>query len=218
MAVPKRLAQESATDGRLLQDARALSAGILSEVPESVCLHPVLLPRRTQGPVYHVRAVIAGTVDGIVASKGGVFKHFHRTPLGIKSALEVLFWTCTLSIVVLFVWTGAARDKKDTCPITLLLVPTTILTLALARYTSVMELFWIFSENLEGFAMLPQYVFSMRDRADKLGHGGHDCAVLTYVLTLGGYRTFYNLSWLYKAVENTPFEGILLAHCPLWVV
>jgi len=105
---------------------------------------------------------------------------------------KVGFWAATLVIVIVCYVRGAARDEKDTCPVQLLLFPTVLLTLLFAQYHSVFEVLWIFSQHVEGIAMLPQYVYCYRDKGNRRGD------VLTYVLCLGGYRTLYGLNWIYK--------------------
>jgi len=48
---------------------------------------------------------------------------------------------------------------------------------------------WIFSNYLEGLAMLPQYIYCYRDSEN------NSRLVLCYVLSMGGYRTVFGLNW-----------------------
>merc|ERR1719355_316842 len=43
--------------------------------------------------------------------------------------------------------------------------------------------------------MVPQYIFCYRD------FGGKDPGVTGFVMSLGGYRVFYALNWIYKKVQ-----------------
>eukprot|EP00932_Pfiesteria_piscicida_P019759 SRR837773.6585.p1 GENE.SRR837773.6585~~SRR837773.6585.p1 ORF type:complete len:186 (+),score=41.91 SRR837773.6585:37-558(+) len=55
----------------------------------------------------------------------------------------------------------------------------------------IIELLWIFSTYLESVAMLPQYIYCYRD-------GENTCPLVSsYVLTMGGYRMVFGLSWVY---------------------
>lgn len=110
--------------------------------------------------------------------------------------LKVTFWGTTLVIVLLLLLGQARHDKRDTCPVRLLLVPAAVVTLLLASYDSVVEVLWTFSQHLEGFAMLPQYIYCYRDAGSRPGHPRG--LALLYVLCLGGYRSLYGLNWMYK--------------------
>lgn len=109
---------------------------------------------------------------------------------------KVAFWSVTLAIVVLLLRSHARRDRRDTCPVHFLIVPTVLATVLLTSYESVVEALWILSQHLESFAMLPQYIYCYRDARGRPGHPRG--MVLMYVLSLGGYRSLYGLSWLYK--------------------
>jgi len=117
---------------------------------------------------------------------------FFCTQFAYLVALKVGFWIATATIVTICFARKGLRDKKDTCSTWSLLVPTTIVTIVVAEYRSVVEVCWIFSQHLEGFAMIPQYVYSYRDSANTRRD------VLIYVLCLGGYRMLYGMNWIYK--------------------
>ena len=54
-----------------------------------------------------------------------------------------------------------------------------------------LEIFWTFSEYLEGFAMVPQYVFSYRENAATQQRGA-----LMFIVLFGLYRVFYAFNWM----------------------
>jgi len=115
---------------------------------------------------------------------------------------KLFFWLSTLLVVLVFLFRGALSDPRDTCPIPLLLFPTVVITLLFAHYHSVLEVLWIFSQHLEGFAMLPQYVYCYRDTKSERGD------VLVYVLCLGGYRMLYGLNWMYKYFASPSYVDV----------
>lgn len=109
---------------------------------------------------------------------------------------KVLLWTGTLKIVV-FMWAlGGGEDRRDTLPLGVVLVPTFVLTLVFGVYSVqdhglIVEFLWIFSMYLEAVAMLPQYIYCYRDPENSCP------LVSSYVLTMGGYRMVFGLSWAY---------------------
>mmetsp|Transcript_89500 Transcript_89500/g.208439 ORF Transcript_89500/g.208439 Transcript_89500/m.208439 type:complete len:289 (-) Transcript_89500:61-927(-) len=82
--------------------------------------------------------------------------------------------------------------EKDTCPISIIILPCFVAACALTETSSVVETMWTFSQFLEGFAMVPQYIFSYRDRAEKRP------SVTAFVVCMGTYRACYILNWMYK--------------------
>merc|ERR1712061_442600 len=57
-------------------------------------------------------------------------------------------------------------------------------------------------EFIEGFAMVPQYIFCYRERL------GKDWGTSLYVVSLGGYRVFYALNWIYKKIQMPHYSDI----------
>eukprot|EP00434_Breviolum_minutum_P037006 symbB.v1.2.032798.t1/scaffold3984.1/size46886/1 len=72
--------------------------------------------------------------------------------------------------------------RHDTCNMTVILVPCSIAALLLTNDYSPLEVLWTFSEFIEGFAMVPQYIYCYRERVNK------DVGTSLYVVMLGGYR------------------------------
>jgi len=55
------------------------------------------------------------------------------------------------------------EESKDTSSLPAIMIPCFVAAVILPREKSVLEILWTFSEYLEGFAMVPQYVFCYRD-------------------------------------------------------
>lgn len=83
---------------------------------------------------------------------------------------------------------------NDTCNLSVLIVPCLTASLLLTSDYSISEIAWTFSEFVEGFAMVPQYIFCYREK------GQHDMGASLYVMSLGSYRVCYALNWIYKKV------------------
>merc|ERR1719491_1299844 len=92
--------------------------------------------------------------------------------------------------------------QKDTCSLAVIFVPCFTASILLANEISALEMLWSFSQFLEGFAMVPQYIFCYRDR------GSQDIGVTMYVLSLGGYRVFYAANWIYKKYHLPHYSDI----------
>lgn len=112
---------------------------------------------------------------------------------------KVVLWTITIHIVMVMCARGSTLDHKDTMPLYALLLPTMIVTLVFGRYSSgdhglVAEVLWIFSNYLEGLAMLPQYIYCYRD-GDNISR-----LVGAYVLAMGGYQSVFGLTWISRCV------------------
>lgn len=109
------------------------------------------------------------------------------------------------SAIILFIFkqlTATYERQKDTCSIPVILLPCCTASLLMADEHSILEVLWTFSQFLEGFAMVPQYIFSYRDRAAR------DMGVSLYVMCLGGYRVFYACNWIYKKWHMPHYSDI----------
>eukprot|EP00971_Amphidinium_carterae_P298156 5924403-Amphidinium_carterae.1 len=54
---------------------------------------------------------------------------------------------------------------QDTCSLVVIMIPCVAASILLAKdFTDGVGLLWAFSQFLEGFAMVPQYIFCYRDR------------------------------------------------------
>ncbi|CAJ1390185.1 unnamed protein product [Effrenium voratum] len=111
----------------------------------------------------------------------------------------------TTSIVVLvlfYQFDSTYARRHDTCNMTVILVPCALAALLLTNDYSLMEVLWTFSEFIEGFAMVPQYIFCYRERVNK------DLGTSLYVVMLGSYRVFYALNWIYKKINMPRYSDI----------
>eukprot|EP00929_Paragymnodinium_shiwhaense_P120951 TRINITY_DN93037_c0_g1_i1.p1 TRINITY_DN93037_c0_g1~~TRINITY_DN93037_c0_g1_i1.p1 ORF type:complete len:338 (-),score=64.27 TRINITY_DN93037_c0_g1_i1:47-1060(-) len=114
---------------------------------------------------------------------------------------KVMLWSCTLKIVMIMVVRGSQWDVMDTLPVCVLVIPTVIMTMVFGSYSAedhglAFEILWIFSNYLEGVAMLPQYIYCYRDKQND------SFLVFGYVLTMGAYRTVFGVSWVYRILCN----------------
>merc|ERR550532_3261220 len=86
--------------------------------------------------------------------------------------------------------------------LTVVIIPCATGALLLTNEYSLMETLWTFSEFIEGFAMVPQYIFCYRERL------GKDWGTSLYVISLGGYRVFYALNWIYKKIQMPHYSDV----------
>jgi len=115
-----------------------------------------------------------------------------------------LTYILTSIIVLIIFWKfdKTYERQKDTCSLAVIFVPCFTASILLANEISALEMLWTFSQFLEGFAMVPQYIFCYRDRLAK------DYAVSLYVMSLGGYRVFYAANWIYKKIQMPHYSDI----------
>mmetsp|Transcript_52998 Transcript_52998/g.124164 ORF Transcript_52998/g.124164 Transcript_52998/m.124164 type:complete len:287 (+) Transcript_52998:91-951(+) len=110
------------------------------------------------------------------------------------------------SIVVLVIFAkldSTYERQKDTCSLVVIMIPCVAASILLAKdFTDGVGLLWAFSQFLEGFAMVPQYIFCYRDR------GARDVGIMLYVISLGGYRVFYAANWIYKKLYVPNYTDI----------
>merc|ERR1712083_1141417 len=92
--------------------------------------------------------------------------------------------------------------RNDTCNLSVIIFPCITAAILLTNEYSLLEILWTFSEFIEGFAMVPQYIFCYRERA------GRDWGTSLYVCCLGGYRVFYALNWIYKKIQMPHYSDI----------
>uniref|UniRef100_A0A7S3SR59 ER lumen protein-retaining receptor n=1 Tax=Strombidinopsis acuminata TaxID=141414 RepID=A0A7S3SR59_9SPIT len=109
------------------------------------------------------------------------------------------------SIIVLYLfyrWDVTYDRRKDTCSLSVIFIPCATAAVLLANELSAIEMLWSFSQFLEGFAMVPQYIFCYRDGSTR------DWGVGLYVASLGGYRVFYAANWIYKKVQMPQYSDV----------
>jgi len=91
---------------------------------------------------------------------------------------------------------------NDTCSIAVIIAPCMTAALLLTNEYSMLEILWTFSEFIEGFAMVPQYIFCYREK------GARDWGAGLYVIALGSYRVFYALNWIYKKIQMPHYSDV----------
>jgi len=109
------------------------------------------------------------------------------------------------SVLVLFLFVKldpSYERSNDTFRLSVVVLPCVAASVFLTKDYSTLEILWTFSEFIEGFAMVPQYVFCYREK------GQHDWGTSLYVISTGGYRMFYALNWIYKKIQVPKYSDI----------
>jgi len=97
-------------------------------------------------------------------------------------------------------------DKNtDNFNIWFIIVPCAILAVFINDYFSVTEVLWTFSIYLEAVAILPQLVVVHKFAAQQ--NGFVEALTSHYVFTLGGYRAFYLLNWIYRVLTEPGYRN-----------
>jgi len=117
---------------------------------------------------------------------------FKLTYIGTSIIVLILFWQLDATY----------ERRHDTCNLSVIILPCATAALLFTNEYSMLEVLWTFSEFIEGFAMVPQYIFCYRERV------GRDWATSLYVVSLGGYRVFYALNWIYKKIQMPHYSDI----------
>lgn len=128
---------------------------------------------------------------------------FDHTQAAYLVFFKVTYILCSaISLALFYKMYATYENSKDTCSMALIISGCLIGALILPNDYSVLEIFWTFSEFLEGFAMVPQYIFSYRDGSNK------DKGVIAFIFCLGGYRVFYAMNWIYKKIFMPHYSDI----------
>lgn len=117
---------------------------------------------------------------------------FKLTYIATSVIVLVLFWHLDVTY----------ERRNDTVNLAVIIFPCITAAILLTNEYSVLEVLWTFSEFIEGFAMVPQYVFCYRER------GQRDWGAGLYVISLGGYRVFYALNWIYKKIQMPHYSDV----------
>lgn len=167
---------------------------------------------RYVGDWLHDIAIIVLVVHiGIARSVNGLSKtsQFLYLTLFVSRYLDLLFISQHFYLVVhkLFfisaslaaccafrVWPDSYEHGKDTVAYLLIFLPCLVYACMYAEEGGVVDNLWTLSQYLEGFAMVPQYIFTYRDGSWVYGRRG----VVCYVVLMGAYRSCYALNWVYK--------------------
>jgi ER lumen protein retaining receptor len=68
--------------------------------------------------------------------------------------------------------------------------------------TGLVQTFWIYSQYLEAFALVPQYVFCYRDPTNR------DKGRVLFIMCIGIYRCCYAANWIYKKVNVSYYSDV----------
>lgn len=108
------------------------------------------------------------------------------------------------SFGVLFIFhklSSTYEHRHDTFNMTVAIVPCAVAAILLTNEWAIIEILWTFSEFLEGFAMVPQYIFCYRTVVRDQGQ-------TLYVMMMGSYRVCYALNWIYKKLYMPGYSDI----------
>lgn len=108
---------------------------------------------------------------------------------------KLTYIATSLLILVLFkMFENTYEARHDTFNIAVVIIPCLTASFLLTSEYAVIEILWTFSEFIEGFAMVPQYIFCYRTIVRDAGQN-------VYVICLGAYRVFYAINWIYKKIN-----------------
>jgi hypothetical protein len=96
-----------------------------------------------------------------------------------------------LMLLGFYAFATSYDQRRDSCNILAVAAPTFVAAYMFSRQPTFVERMWTFSEYLETFALVPQYIVCYK--SSKL-----PTAVIFYILALGGYRVLYVMNWIYK--------------------
>ena len=125
----------------------------------------------------------------------------HGAHSGYLYAFKIIYIASAAGIVfTMRRWAATIETNKDTCSYLFVLAPCLIaamVSILSASTKTVTIFFWMFSEFLEAFAMLPQYIFSYRQDAE---NKRADKGVFVFICLVGSYRVLYAVNWIYKKI------------------
>mmetsp|Transcript_130132 Transcript_130132/g.416286 ORF Transcript_130132/g.416286 Transcript_130132/m.416286 type:complete len:265 (+) Transcript_130132:52-846(+) len=104
--------------------------------------------------------------------------------------------TTLLALLPFQIWKSTYEGHRDTCPSWWIAAASMLLSPFVANEGSQLEVMWTFSQILEGFAMVPQYVLSYRNDSESDIDEGWGIRI--YIVAMGFYRFCYMLNWAHK--------------------
>jgi len=110
-----------------------------------------------------------------------------------NTTMKLIFLAATYGVLYLmyFKYRHTYDKEHDTFRIWFLVVPSIILALICNLEFTIVEILWAFSIYLESVAIFPQLFVLQRT-------GEVENMTSNFVFTLGGYRAFYLLNWIYR--------------------
>lgn len=108
------------------------------------------------------------------------------------------------------------EPDKDTFSIWFVLLPYLLFSYFFAEERTFLEVMWTYSEYLEAFCMVPQYIFQYRSGARSsfvrrvsddfsfrgAGKSDRHSSVFMWICCIGTYRCFYFANWIWKSGHN----------------
>jgi len=129
-----------------------------------------------------------------------LFEHSQATYLVV---FKLTYIGTSAAALALFHYFDSTYERRlDSANLTFILVPCAVAALLLTNQYALIEILWTFSEFMEGFAMVPQYIFSYRERGSK------EWGTSLYVISIGGYRVFYAMNWIYKKIQMPHYSDV----------
>jgi ER lumen protein retaining receptor len=110
--------------------------------------------------------------------------------------------TAIIVLALFYAFDSSYERRHDTANMAVIILPCATAAMLLTNEYSTLEVLWTFSEFVEGFAMVPQYIFCYRERT------GKSWETSLYVISLGGYRVFYALNWIYKKIQMPHYSDV----------
>lgn len=128
---------------------------------------------------------------------------FDHSQTAYLVVFKLTYIASSLIVLVLFHQLNSTYERRhDTCNLAVIIIPCATAAVLLTNEYSMLEVLWTFSEFIEGFAMVPQYIFCYRERQ------GKDWGTSLYVICLGGYRVFYAFNWIYKKIQMPHYSDV----------
>lgn len=114
---------------------------------------------------------------------------------------KVAYISTSIAVLWLFHKLAASYEKEhDTCSQGAVLMPCAMAAVIFSVGNTTTQVCWTFSEFLEAFAMVPQYIFCYRDVNSK------DWGVSLYIMAFGLYRVFYVMNWIDKRWNSSMYS------------
>ncbi|CAD7973790.1 unnamed protein product [Amoebophrya sp. A120] len=92
------------------------------------------------------------------------------------------------------------ETHKDTFNIWFVLAPYLIFAWLFAGKNTFTEIMWTYSEYIEAFVMVPQYIFQYR--SEQRETRSRHTSVFLWIMSIGVYRCLYFLNWIWKEVHH----------------
>jgi len=114
-----------------------------------------------------------------------------------SQVMYLIFFKITFNLITAAMLTSFALFphsydvSADSCNIVAIALPTAVAAFLASSGSGLQEQLWTWSEFLEPFALVPQYIMCYRAKSIR------PVAIL-YTLAVGGYRVLYVCNWIYK--------------------